>query len=95
MTKGFRVKEVLINENPRAELYAEMDDALIGICREGSNEARGVYSYIKYVETLIDKGLSEEQAVQICDDVTSIREMSIVNWDAAGNGPIIIDDTGV
>ena len=95
MPKGIRVKEVLINENPSAELYAEMDDALIGICREGSNEARGVYSYIKYVETLIDKGLSEEQAVQICDDVTSIREMSVVDWNAAGHGPIIIDDTGV
>ena len=95
MTKGFRVKEVLINENPRAELYAEMDDALIGICREGANEARGVYSYIKYVETLIDKGLSEEQAVQICDDVTSIREMGVVDWNGQGSGPIIIDDTGV
>jgi len=95
MPKGIRVKEVLINENPSAELYTDMDDALIGICREGTNEARGVYSYIKYVETLIDKGLSEEQAVQICDDVTSIREMSVVDWNAGGHSPIIIDDTGV
>ena len=95
MPKGIRVKEVLINENPSAELYTDMDDALIGICREGTNEARGVYSYIKYVETLIDKGLSEEQAVQICDDVTSIREMSVVDGNAGGHSPKIIDDTGV
>ena len=81
--KGLRIKEVLINENPLAKLYDDMDDALIGICRNRDTDPKGIYSYIKFVESLIAQGYSEEQAVGYCDEK------------AVKSEPIIIDDTGV
>ena len=83
MTKGIHIKEVLTNENPTAKLYDHMDDALIGICRSDVTDSKGIYSYIKFVEVLVNQGYSEEQAVNYCDDLVAV------------NGPLIVDDTGV
>lgn len=95
MGKGKRILEILINENPDALLYDDMEDALIGVYRgdlarqDMQFNSIAVYSYVKFIEIYIKRdGMSGEDAVEFFD------------YNVAGGyigefQPIIIDDTGV
>ena len=84
--KSKRIKSILRSENPCAILHKDMDDALVGIVRNGITI--GAYSYLKFIELLIHNGSSEEEALEIYERTAyeAIRDE---------NNPIWIDDTGV
>lgn len=84
--KSERIKLILREENASAILHKDMEEALIGLFRNGKTV--GVYSYLKFIETLVKKGASEEEALEIYDKTLSEAERS-------ANSPIWIDDTGV
>ena len=95
--KGERILEVLTNENPDAIIYDDMEEALVGVYRNSTNgqagnyteEAIAVYSYVKYIDILIDRdGMSEEEAIEYFD-------FNVYGLRLGKNQPIIIDDTGV
>jgi len=97
MSKGIRIVEVLAEENPEAILYDNMEEALIGIYRgviHGENgsyeESIAVYSYVKFIESYIERdGMSEEEAVEFYDYNIG------GGWYLGEHQPIVIDDTGV
>ena len=76
------MRDILLQEDYES-VVDPIIDALIGI-RRSNDGSKGVYSYIKSVETLVDQGNTPEEAVDFCDKI--LREAS---------GPIIVDDTGV
>ena len=82
MSKEMRMRDILLQEDYES-VIDPIINALIGIHRSNDG-SKGVYSYIKSVETLVDQGNTPEEAVEYCDEI--LREL---------NGPIIIDDTGV
>ena len=82
MSKEMRMRDILLQEDYES-VVDPIIDALIGI-RRSNDGSKGVYSYIKSVETLVDQGNTPEEAVDFCDKI--LREAS---------GPIIVDDTGV
>ena len=84
--KSKRIKSILREENPSAILHKDMEEALIGLFR--NERTIGVYSYLKFIESLVNKGATEEEAIGIYDSTISDAERSI-------NSPIWIDDTGV
>ena len=98
MSKGNRIVEILIEENPKAILYDGMDDALIGIYRgdlarsDGSvyySASIAVYSYLKFIEVYVERdGMSEEEAIEFFD--YNVGGSYIGEYQ-----PYIIDDTGV
>lgn len=81
-----RIKKILREENPRAILHKNMDEALIGIVR--NDKTVGAYSYLKFISKLVSLGLSEEEALGIYSKTLSKAERD-------ENNPIWIDDTGV
>ena len=83
MSKELRIKDILLEESPNNQIIDPIINGLIGIFRNG-NGSRGVYSYLRSVEALIDQGNTPEEAVEYCDKI--LRKF---------DGPIIIDDTGV
>ena len=97
MNKGDRIREILTEENPDAIIYDDMEEALIGVYRGRGNGQVGiytedtiaVYSYVKYIDILINRDtMSEEEAIEYFDyNVSGLR--------LGHNQPIIIDDTGV
>ena len=95
MMKGNRIREVLTDENPDAIIYDGMDDALIGVYRGTRRGQAGiyevdtiaVYSYLKYIDILMED-MSEEEAVEYFDFNVDGLILGI-------NQPVIIDDTGV
>lgn len=86
MMKAERIKNVLREENPYAILLKDMDDALIGLFRNGRTV--GVYSYLKFISKLVLSGKSEEEAL-------AIYERTALKAERDENNPIWIDDTGV
>lgn len=84
--KSERIKIILRDENPSAILHKSMENALIGLFRNGKTV--GVYSYLKFIESLVKNGATEEEALEIYDKTLSEAERS-------ENSPIWIDDTGV
>ena len=81
-----RIKNMLREENPYAILLKDMDEALIGLFRNGKTV--GVYSYLKFITKLVLLGKSEEEALEI-------YEKTAINAERDENNPIWIDDTGV
>ena len=97
MDKGERIREVLTDENSYAIVYDDMDKALIGVYRGNGNGQSGfdeadtiaVYSYVKYINILINRdGMSEEEAIEFFD-------YNVAGLLLGSNQPIVIDDTGV
>ena len=86
MMKVERIKTVLRDENPYAILLKGMDEALIGLFRNG--QTVGVYSYLKFISNLVLLGKSEEEALTIYDK-------TVLEAERDENNPIWIDDTGV
>ena len=86
--KTTRIKERLIEENPEAVLIEGMDKALLGIHRDDLYNPVGVYSFLKTIEVLIEKGLTEEEALAIYE-----KRSELVQTEE--NLPLWIDDTGV
>ena len=84
--KQHRIRNILIEENPEAILVDGLDKALLGINRD--NNPIGVYSYLKSIEALVEKGLSEEEALE---QYHTQQKVAIIDE----NLPIWIDDTGV
>ena len=86
--RGHRIKSLLLEENVEAVVPDGMDQALIGICRlDGSSV--GVYSFLKYIESLMDRYyLTEEEAMEF-------YENSLFPLKIDENYPIFVDDTGV
>ena len=84
--KQHRIRNILIEENPEAILVDGLDKALLGINRD--NNPIGVYSYLKSIEALVEKGLSEEEALEQYHTQQKVAEID-------ENLPIWIDDTGV
>ena len=84
--KSNRIKSILRDENPSAILHKNMEEALIGLFRNGRTV--GVYSYLKFIESLVKTGSTEEEAINIYDKTISEAERS-------EHSPIWIDDTGV
>jgi hypothetical protein len=84
--KSNRIKSILRDENPSAILHKNMEEALIGLFRNGRTV--GVYSYLKFIESLVNNGSTEEEAIRIYDETISEAERS-------EHSPIWIDDTGV
>ena len=84
--KSKRIKTILRDENPSAILHKDMDEALLGVCRNGTTV--GAYSYLKFIELLIHNGSSEEEALEI-------YEKTAYGAERDENNPIWIDDTGV
>ena len=82
MSKEMRMRDILLQEDYES-VIDPIINALIGILRSNDG-SKGVYSYIKSVETLVDQGNTPEEAVDFCYKI--LREAS---------GPIIVDDTGV
>ena len=83
-----RIKTVLLDENELAILPDGMDGALIGISRVDGTSV-GVYSFLKYIESLMDRyDLTEEAAI-------SFYENSLFPLKIDENYPIFVDDTGV
>tara|TARA_B100000953_G_C17664421_1_gene306497 strand:- start:157 stop:450 length:294 start_codon:yes stop_codon:yes gene_type:complete len=88
-SRGERIRKVLTNENFRAIMFTDMDEALLGIHRDTVQYSVAVYSLIKFIEQLILKrGLSEEEALDYYDK-------SIMTRIRMEDYPIFIDDTGV
>ena len=86
--RGTRIKSQLKEENDAAIIPDGMDTALIGISRL-DNVSVGVYSYLKYIESLMSRYyLSEEQAMEF-------YENSLLPLKIDENYPIFVDDTGV
>jgi|TARA_R110000824_G_scaffold156873_15_gene330152 hypothetical protein len=88
-SKGERIRKVLTNENFRAIIFTDMDEALLGIHRDKVPYSVAVYSLIKFIEQLILKrGLTEDSALEYYDQrvLPNIRREDY---------PIFIDDTGV
>ena len=93
MSKGNRIVEILIEENPKAILYDGMDDALIGIYRgdpaRSDKASLAVYSYVKFIEVYVERdGMSGDEAIEFFD-------YNVDGLILGSNQPIIIDDTGV
>ena len=86
--KTARIREQLIEENPEAVLIEGMDEALLGIHRDTTDNPVGVYSFLKAIELLIKKGLSEEEALFLYEKKASLVQIE-------ENNPLWIDDTGV
>ena len=86
MMKCERIKKILRDENPYAILHKNMDEALIGVVRNGATV--GVYSYLRFISNLVNMGKSEEEALKIYDQ-------TFVNAQRDVNNPIWVDDTGV
>lgn len=84
--KQHRIRNILIEENPEAILVDGLDKALLGINRD--NNPVGVYSYLKSIEALVERGLSEEEALEQYD---TQQKVAVIDE----NLPIWIDDTGV
>ena len=92
MSKGTRIREILTNEEYGGILYEDMDEAILGVFRARPDNIVPVYSYVKYVEILIGRGMAEEEASEYADKHVA-ADPSTVPWLRAQ--PIIIDDTGV
>ena len=89
MGKGTRIKDILTQENPDAIIHGGMDSALIGIYRDKYDISKAVYSYIKYIEVLVNEnGMTEEEALEYFDT-------NILTYNVEDHQAIIIDDTGV
>ncbi len=86
--KTTRIKERLIEENPEAVLIGGLDKALLGIHRNDLYNPVGVYSFLKTIEVLMEKGLTEEEALAIYE-----KREELVQTEE--NLPLWIDDTGV
>ena len=87
--KGERIREVLTNENFRAIMYSNMDEALLGIYRYNIQYPVAVYSLIKFIELLIKtRNFTEEQAMIYFEE-------NIMRRSGMDDSPIFIDDTGV
>jgi hypothetical protein len=99
MSKGARIREILTNEEYDGILYEDMDEAILGVFRDRLNNTMPVYSYVKYVEILVKRGMSEEAASECADDHISSAKGSLVPAAVINlrilSQPIIIDDTGV
>ena len=95
MSKGTRIREVLTDEEYSGMLYEDMDEAMLGIYRGTTQEKAEiiipVYSYIKYIEILVQNGMSEEEATEYMEIITQATNQR----DFPLSIPIIIDDTGV
>ena len=88
-SKGERIREVLTNENFRAIIFTDMDEALIGIHRDTVQYSVAVYSLICFIEQLILKrGLTEEAALDYYDTYVLPNKKR-------EDYPLFIDDTGV
>ena len=91
MDKGHRIREILTEENPDAILYDGMDNALTGVYRGRvtghSEDTIAVYSFLKYIDILMED-MSEEEAVEYFD-------FNVDGLILGKHQPIIIDDTGV
>ena len=88
-SKGERNRKVLTNENFRAIIFTDMDEALLGIHRDTVEYSVAVYSLISFIEQLILKrGLTEEEALEYYDSKILPNEKRL-------DYPIFIDDTGV
>ena len=88
-SKGERIRKVLTNENFRAIIFTDMDEALLGIQRDTVEYSVAVYSLIKFIEQLILKrGLTEEEALEYYEKqiLPNVKRLDY---------PIFIDDTGV
>ena len=89
--KGERIREVLTNENFRAIMYTNKDEALLGIYRKKypMYYPVAVYSLLKFIEQLIIKdNMTEEEAMRYYEEF-------IANKSEMEDAPIFIDDTGV
>ena len=53
-----------------------------------------MYSYVKYIELLVDRGMSEEEAIEYTDNHVFPVDGSTPFVNQLSR-PIIIDDTGV
>tara|TARA_B100000959_G_scaffold251241_1_gene280344 strand:- start:174 stop:467 length:294 start_codon:yes stop_codon:yes gene_type:complete len=88
-SKGERIRQVLTNENFRAIIFTDMDEALLGIHRDTVPYSVAVYSLISFIEQLILKrGLTEEDALEYYDQ----RVLPNIKRE---DYPLFIDDTGV
>jgi hypothetical protein len=79
-----RVVDQLLDENPDALLFDNMNPALIGIARRGDKEPVAAYSMSKIYDKLLADGFSAEDAEEYFGRFPSI-------W-AAEHTPIIVDD---
>ena len=86
MMKVERIKSLLREENPYAILLKDMDEALIGLFRNG--RTIGVYSYLQFISKLVMSGKTEEEAM-------IIYEKTVLEAERDENNPIWVDDTGV
>ena len=94
MSKGARIKAILTEEEYSGILYDDMDEAMVGIYRAKPNNIVPVYSYVKYIELLVTKGMSEEEAIDYTDSHVFPIDGSTPFVNQLTR-PIIIDDTGV
>jgi len=94
MSKGIRIREILTNEEYSGILYEDMDEAILGVYRAKPNNIVPVYSYVRYVEILVEQGMSEEAASEHADKHAFPIDESTPFVDYLSQ-PIIIDDTGV
>jgi|TARA_R110002033_G_scaffold8459_1_gene28976 hypothetical protein len=94
MSKGTRIKEILTEEEYSGILYEDMDEAMVGIYRARPYNIVPVYSYIKYIELLVNRGMSEEEAIEYTDSHVFPVDGSTPFVNQLTR-PIIIDDTGV
>ena len=94
MSKGTRIREILTEEEYSGILYEDMDEAMVGIYRARPYNIVPVYSYVKYIELLVDRGMSEEEAIEYTDSHVFPVDGSTPFVNQLTR-PIVIDDTGV
>jgi hypothetical protein len=78
------VVDQLLDENPDALLFDNMNPALVGIARRGDSAPVAAYSKFKMYEKMLADGFSQEDAEEYFGRFPAI-------W-AAEHTPVIIDD---
>lgn len=79
-----RIFDELMDENPDAVVFDNMNAALVGYGRVGHNDPVAVYSKKKMFAELHAAGFSTEDALEYFD--------KFVNTWAAENTPVILED---
>ena len=63
-TTAEKWKRLIAEENPKAQFFDDLDEALIGMARRCSQPTLAVYDYDKIIEARMRQGMSCEEAVE-------------------------------
>lgn len=79
------IKEIILDQNPMAELLDGFDEALVGTGKKNNKEIIAIYDTTKIIEILIKKYQNEIEAIQTFNKILSKGYTNV-------NSPIFIND---